>query len=276
MEQSSGPSRRTALLALAAGAAGVAAGCGSTDDPRPAPSPATGGRRRASSQAFTPRLAGKVVVIDPGHNGGNAAHPEVINKPVDIITKVSTCDTVGAQTASGYAEHTFTWDMANRVKALLEREGAQVILTRSGDHGVGPCIKERALIGNRAHADAAVSIHADGAPRSGHGFHVIEPARVPGHNTGIIAASATLGRALRDAYHQATGVPYSTYAGQDGLNVRDDLGGLNFSHVPKVFIECANMNHPGDAALLATTAFRQHAAEGLTTGLVRFLDAKRS
>ncbi|NUT42638.1 MAG: N-acetylmuramoyl-L-alanine amidase, partial [Thermoactinospora sp.] len=38
-------------------------------------------------------LAGKTVVIDPGHNGGNASHPEEINRPVDIITGTKPCNT---------------------------------------------------------------------------------------------------------------------------------------------------------------------------------------
>jgi N-acetylmuramoyl-L-alanine amidase len=275
--ESAEPSRRTVLLSLAVGAtAWTSAGCAASGAPQPPPTqPRAKGtgrtRNRATSSALLLPLHGKIIVIDPGHNGGNSAHPDVINTPVDIVTKMSTCDTAGAQTASGYTEHAFNWDVANRLRALLEHQGATVFLTRGNDHGVGPCINQRAAIGNRHHADAAVSIHADGAPSHGHGFHIIEPAPVQGHNTAIVAASARLGVALRDAYHHATGVPYSTYAGKNGVNVRHDLGGLNFSRVPKVFIECANMNHAGDAALLVQPTFRERAAHGLAAGFLRFL-----
>ena len=52
-------------------------------------------------------------------------------------------------------------------------------MTRSDNSGWGPCINERAAIGNRADADAAISIHADGGPADGRGFHVIYPPSLP-------------------------------------------------------------------------------------------------
>jgi N-acetylmuramoyl-L-alanine amidase len=213
-------------------------------------------------------LAGKTVALDPGHNGGNGSHPAEINRPVDAVTEQKPCDTAGAATASGYPESAFAFDVAERLATLLEQAGARVVPTRTDDKGVGPCITERAAIGNRAKADAAVSIHADGGPVGGRGFHVIEPALVAGHTEPILAPSQRLAVALRAAYLAGTGVPTSTYIGHDGLDVRSDLGGLNLSTVPKVFIECGNLNNPTDAALLQTPNFRQRAAEALFKGLV--------
>jgi N-acetylmuramoyl-L-alanine amidase len=277
--------RLLGTMALGAAAAG-ASSCtpeshGSTSS-RPTPSattPPSSERPRGepTPTAATPRpsgdLTGKVICVDPGHNGDNEYHPSVINKPVDIITKVSTCDTVGAETNDGYPEHAFNWDVAIRLRRLLEARGARVVFTRPNDHGVGPCINQRAAIGNRARADAAISIHADGAPADGHGFHIITPLPVAGHNSRIVPASARLGLALRDAYHQATGIPYSSYAGHNAINPRDDLGGLNFSLVPKVFIECANMRNAGDARILTDADRRQAMATGLAMGFAAFLRA---
>ena len=47
----------------------------------------------------------------------------------------------------------------------------------------------------------------------------------------------------RDAatYRAGTDLPYAAYLGGDGLSVRSDLGGLNLSDVPKVFVETGNM-----------------------------------
>jgi N-acetylmuramoyl-L-alanine amidase len=234
----------------------------------PSPSPA-----KAAPPAPPPArpLAGKVVVIDPGHNGANWSHPAAINRLVNVITEWKPCDTTGTATASGYAEHAFTFNVAVRLARLLRREGARVVLTRRNDHGVGPCITQRAAIGNRAHADAAISIHADGGPPSGSGFEVIEPGLVPGHNNKIIAPSRRLGMDIRNAYHRITHEPYSDYIGSHGIDVRTDLGGLNLSTVPKVFIECANMPNAGDAARLMDPAFRQRAARALAAGLTAFL-----
>lgn len=215
-------------------------------------------------------LAGKVIVIDPGHNGGAAAHPEIVNRLVNVITGRKPCDAVGTTTASGYTEHAFNWDVANRLKKLLRAEGAKVVLTRSSDTGVGPCITERAAIGNRHRADAALSIHADGASTRAHGFHIIGPVPLKGHNERIVPASWRLGRALRDAYREGTGIPYSTYRGKSAIDARDDLGGLNLSTRPKVFIECGNMKHPGDAAKLESADFRQRIAQALVAGFAAY------
>jgi N-acetylmuramoyl-L-alanine amidase len=212
-----------------------------------------------------------VVAIDPGHNGANGSHPDEINRQVDIGNGTKACDTTGTETDDGYRESAFTFDVALRTRALLEARGVTVVLTRSDDEGVGPCIDERAAIGNRAEADAAVSIHADGGPASGTGFHVIEPASIDGLTDAIAEPSARLGRDVHDAYAAATGLADSSYAGSNGIDVRDDLGGLNRSTVPKVFIECANMRNAGEAALLRGPDVRQRMAAGIAEGILAFL-----
>ncbi|MEU9867367.1 N-acetylmuramoyl-L-alanine amidase [Actinomadura sp. NPDC048021] len=215
-------------------------------------------------------LSGKVIVLDPGHNGGNAAHPEAISRPVWVGNGRKACNTTGTATADGYAEHAFTWDVSNRLAKALRARGARVTLTRGSDAGVGPCVTERATIGNRARADATLSIHGDGAAAARHGFHVILPMPVGG-NRGIVAPSARLGTAIRDAYRSGTSMPYADYLGKDGLDRRDDLGGLNMSTVPAVFIECGNMKNPGDAARMSSAAFRQIMAESLAEGFEDYL-----
>jgi N-acetylmuramoyl-L-alanine amidase len=219
-------------------------------------------------------VAGKVIALDPGHNGANYKHPDEINKEVDAITVRKPCDTTGTATNSGYSESAYTFDVATRMKALLTAAGAQVVMTRPDDNGVGPCITERAAIGNNAHATVALSIHADGGPASGRGFHVIEPALVEGHTEPILEPSRRLGLDLRAAYQAGTGMPRSTYIGQDGIDVRNDLGGLNWSTVPKVFIETGNMRNATDASLLTSAAFRQKVAVSLCQGLADFLAGK--
>src|SRR4051812_32575642 len=179
-------------------------------------------------------LAGKTVAIDPGHAGGNAAHAAQIARLVDAGTLRKACDTVGASTNDGYAEHAYDLDVSLQLARVLRREGARVVLTRTTDTGWGPCITERAAIGNRAQADAAISIHADGGPSSGRGFHVIYPPSIRGLTDDIARASRLLALDVRRAFRRGTDEPYATYVGRDGLDVRSDLGGLNLSDVPKV------------------------------------------
>ena len=164
--------------------------------------------------------------------------------------------------------------MATRLAALLEAGGATVVLTRTTDTGVGPCVDIRAAIGNAAGSDAAISIHGDGGPVSGRGFAVDVPLPVVSSisdNRSIVAPSGQLGDDVRDAFGADTGMPVSDYSGSDGIDPRDDLGGLNLSTVPKVLIECGNMQNPVDAALQEDPAWRQQAAQGLADGITAFL-----
>src|SRR5581483_322376 len=208
-------------------------------------------------------LAGRTVAIDPGHNGANGAHPAAIGRLVDAGGVRKACDTTGTATAGGLSEAWYDLDVALRLARILRRAGARVVLTRRSNGGVGPCIDERAEIGNRAHADAAISIHADGGPPGGRGFHVI-------YRPGAVA-SRRLALAVRDAFAAGTGEPPSTYVGRAGLDARTDLGGLNLSPVPKVLVETGNMRNPADAARLGSPAYREREAAALARGLVAFL-----
>ncbi|MFF3844133.1 N-acetylmuramoyl-L-alanine amidase [Streptomyces sp. NPDC002328] len=220
-------------------------------------------------------LKGKVVVIDPGHNPSNFQHTAEINRKVDIGTNRKECDTTGTSTNSGYSEAAFTLDVAHRLRTLLQQRGVTVKLTQDADRPYGPCVDERARIGNAAHADAVVSLHADGSGSGNRGYHVILPGEVRAGDAdtrAIVAPSRELGRLVADDFGRATGTAPSNYVGGgSGIVTRKDLGGLNLSTVPKVFIECGNMRDTKDAALLTSGVWRQKAAQGISEGIVSFL-----
>jgi N-acetylmuramoyl-L-alanine amidase len=238
---------------------------------RPVIAIATAALVLASPSPGAAPLAGKIVVVDPGHNGANHRHPSEIGRLVDAGTLRKPCDTTGTATDGGYAEAAYNLDVALRLARILRAGGARVVLTRTTDTGWGPCITERAAIGNRAHADAAISVHADGGPPGGRGFHVIYPPPIARLTDDIAAASRRLAVAVRNAFEAGTGEPRSTYVGTGGLDVRSDLGGLNLSNVPKIFIETGNMRNPVDAARLGSAAYRQREAEAVAAGLAAFL-----
>ena len=215
-------------------------------------------------------LRGKVVAVDPGHNGGNFAAASVIGKLIWNGRESESCDTTGAETNGGYTEAQFNWNVALYLTAELRAEGATVALTRTSNTGVGPCVTERAAIGNEVHANAAISIHADGGPPGGRGFAILEPV-ADGTNDAIIGPSVILGADLRAAFASGTGEPFSSYDGTDGIQPRSDLAGINLSTVPKVFIECANMRNAADAALVTSPRWQATAARAIAAGLTAFL-----
>jgi N-acetylmuramoyl-L-alanine amidase len=241
--------------------------------PAPAVAASADGGPGTFSPAATGPLSGKVVAIDPGHNGDSYTDPSYINSIIFNGREDETCDTTGTETDSGYTEAQFNFNVAEYLTADLRAEGATVVLTRTTNTGIGPCVTERAAIGNKAHADAALSIHADGGPADGQGFAILEPV-ADGINDAIVAPSATLGEDLRDAFAAGTGEIYSTYDGVDGIEPRDDLGGINLSTVPKVFIECANMRNATDAAKVVSPEWQALAAKAIAAGLTTFLTAR--
>ncbi len=224
----------------------------------------------ASGAGRAGSLSGKVVGIDPGHNGRNYSDPNFINHLIWNGRELETCDTTGTDTDGGYTEAQFNWNVANYLTADLEAEGAKVVLTRHSNDGVGPCVNTRARIIDRAHANVAVDIHADGGPPSGRGFAILEPV-ADRTNANVIGASERFAKILRSRFESGTGMPVSTYDGVDGLEPRDDLAGLNLTTVPKVLIECGNMRNATDAKLLVTASFQKRAAAAIAAAITRFL-----
>ncbi|MDQ2836603.1 MAG: N-acetylmuramoyl-L-alanine amidase [Actinomycetota bacterium] len=216
-------------------------------------------------------LTGTVIVLNPGHNGANAANSAAINRQVPAgFGEYKACDTTGTETNAGYQEHAFNWDVSLRVRTLLQAHGVTVIMTRSSDSGVGPCVDERARIGNQAGVAAVVSIHADGAPTSGHGFHVCEDSRQPG-GAAVAAASHRLTVAMHDALLHGSGMTVSSYLGSNGYYPRDDLAGLNLATVPATFLEIGNMRNSGDASIQTSPAGRQRIAQAVADGILAWL-----
>ena len=192
-----------------------------------------------AAAAVSRPLAGRVITIDPGHNGRNWAHPEIINRIVYAGNGVyKACNTTGTSTRRGLQESAHNLWAARKLRRILERRGARVVFTRTTNRGVGPCITRRAKIGNRAKADAVLSIHADGNDaRTARGFHIIR-------STGMVG----------------------------GDRVERDIGGMNLSRRPAVMVEMGNMRNATDAALLSSRSFRLRAARALARGLQRFLN----
>ncbi|MFW6870121.1 N-acetylmuramoyl-L-alanine amidase family protein [Nocardioides sp. CPCC 206347] len=271
--------RVVALVLVAA----VAAGCTGGADPTP---PAATGSRDgccATSSTSGPApvvekpLAGKVVVLDPGHQLGNRHHGSEIARPVDAGGFDKECNTTGAATNAGYPEATFTWKVAVAARRILRRLGARVVLTRASnsDDLWGPCVDVRGSIGNPGEpgrtADLRVSIHADGVAVDGaRGFHVIRPGVLDGWTDDIAKPSRKLAVDVRDAL-EAAGFPASSYQGRNGIDVRTDLGTLNHSDIPTVMVELANMRDPRDAALVESAQGRNRYARALAQAIRKYL-----
>jgi N-acetylmuramoyl-L-alanine amidase len=275
---SSGPSRplvgsehRTVLLGGLA-APGNASASNASASNAPASNAPASNAPASNAPASTPPgpLAGITVGVDPGHNGGNLADPSYINRLIWNGREWETCNTTGTETDSGYTEARFNFNIATYLREDLQRDGARVVMTRTSNTGVGPCVNRRAQIIDRSHANVAIDIHADGGPAAGRGFTVLEPV-ADGPNDKVIRSSERFGSDVRAAFLTTTTMPVSTYDGVDGITHRDNLAGLNLTTVPEVLIECGNMRNAVDAAMLTSARFQKQIARALQAAIMRFL-----
>lgn len=227
----------------------------------------------AATAARAKPLRGKVVVIDPGHQLGNANHPRQINRLVNAGGFKKACNTTGTATNGGFPEATFAWRVSKALQAQLEARGATVYLTRQTNSRAdwGPCINVRGRTGNRVHADVAVSVHGDGATRGVRGFFVIRPGLRKGWTDDIRRSSRAFALRVKHGLVSA-GARVSNAYGGDGYDVRTDLGTLNWSNVPIVLVELGNMRNGIDAAHMTSQRYRTHVyAHGLRNGIVAYL-----
>lgn len=218
-------------------------------------------------------LAGIRIALDPGHQLGNHNFPAQIRQLVDAGGFSKACNTTGTATNSGYPEATFNFRVARLVQARLEALGAEVFLTRTSNSQSlwGPCVDARGLFGAQVHARLTVSLHADGAPSSGHGFHVIAPKSRSPWTTDIARPSLRLARALRAGF-DALGLARSTYVGGgSALSIRSDLGTLNLSDVPVAMLEVGNMRNSADAHRMTTRTGRHRYARAVVRGIRIYL-----
>lgn len=232
-------------------------------------------QHREENDTASGGLQGLKVVIDPGHNGGNAAAWQQIGQNVDDGRGGQhACNTTGTATDDGFTEHEFNWKIANLLKTKLESAGAIVLMTRDSDVGVGPCVNDRGAFPQKVGADVMVSIHANGTTDTKvHGFFAMlsDP---PLHEAQKEPA-AKLATALVESLKNSGLSPQNGGTIQNGIWKRSDLATLNFAEVPAVMLELGEMRNPADASLMKTDNGREKFATGIFNGLKAWVDQLR-
>lgn len=228
--------------------------------------PATGttNPEDAETEAPSAPLSGLTIAVDPGHNGGNGANPGTISESVpDGRGGTKDCNTVGTESADGYPEHRFAWEAAAVLDDSLEEAGASVVLSRTDDDGVGPCVDERGTFADGA--DALVSLHANGTEDdSARGFHVIAAPAGGRADDEVADVSEVLGTALAASLEDAGLTRSPAY---DDLVVRDDLATLNNASVPAVMVEAGEMRNAEDARMLQSEKGQERIARSIVDAL---------
>jgi N-acetylmuramoyl-L-alanine amidase len=180
-------------------------------------------------------LAGKVVVIDPGHGG-----------------------TDRGATSHGLEEAAVAEDLARRFEGRLQASGVRTLLTRGPD--TCPTDAQRAELANDAGADLLISLHCDRAPSP-------QSNGVAAYHFGTDqGTTSTVGE------HLASLVQREVVARTDLLDCR--VHGktwelLRLTRMPAVRLELGHLTSPRDAARIADPAFRDTVAEALLVAVQR-------
>ncbi len=181
----------------------------------------------APAAAAPANIAGMIVFLDPGHNGANDAS---ISRQVPTGRGgTKDCQASGTSSNSGYPEHTFNWDTTCGY-GQHSPNSACAPRCRAATTTRCPCVDERAAMANAIRPNAIVSIHADGGPANGRGFHVLYSS--PPLNTAQAGPPAIqFAQVMRDQI-QGSGIPPANYIGSGGLDARSDIAGLNLAQYP--------------------------------------------
>jgi len=183
---------------------------------------------------FFKRLKGLQIAIDPGHSH----------------------DT-GAIGPTGLCESDANLWIAHELRKMLEREGAEVIMTRYGHEDVA--LYDRPRRADKWGADLLISIHNNALPDGINPFY---------NNGTSVYYYHPHSKPLAEAIHRhmltATGLrDHGLYYGNLALT--------RYSAVPAVLVECAFMMIPEQEAALKSDKFQRKCARAIRDGIIDFV-----
>ena len=228
------------------------------------------GKKREGARTLASQLGLSVrtIVLDPGHGGKDpgTSHNGVVEKSVNL-------------------------SIVLKMKAILERRGFEVKLTRSADKWIS--LGERVRFGRRTHGDLFVSVHVnacDNPKISGMETYILDFARTSAASRLAMLENADSGRLgdmdkilseilrgarTRESQRLATCLQRETvgYLNRHGSPTQDGgVKGAPFfvlvgSSMPSVLVEVGYCTNTDEAARLKSEAHIQRLAEGLAIGI---------
>jgi N-acetylmuramoyl-L-alanine amidase len=184
-----------------------------------------------------------VITVDPAFGGQpTPEHPDIPFDP-------------GATGTNGVLEKDVDLDVGTSLAALLRADLVDVVMTRTADVYVSETRRQQ--ISTSHHAVLVVSVRTNTSSASGaSGSLVSYP----------VATDKSLAQTLSDALGAEI-----TPLGVPERGVALDPKSWPNSAVPTATVEMAYLSNPGEAALLATPAFRQDVAAGVRNGLEAYM-----
>jgi len=189
------------------------------------------------------RLAGKLIVVDPGHGGKDT----------------------GA-TGGGLIEKNLTLKIGSMIASELSKAGATVIVTRKTDVFIP--LDVRAQMAQDAHADLFVSCHINSTDESS-----ATSGGITFHHEGR-PVSKVLAECIQQEIARTSGMP-SLGVWSDRRIYRTGFAVLRQTSMPGVLLELGFINNAKDRKRLVADDFQQSVAKAVVQGIKVFLgDAK--
>lgn len=182
----------------------------------------------------------RTVVLDAAHGGHD------VGTPSSYVNEAAT-----------------TLQLATRLKEVLEKQGFQVVLTRSGDYFLSD--RQRVEIANREPQAIFVSLHLNSGRTDYRGAQVYTtapaaPGTTPTPGNAHDAAQAALAFALQSALVTIAGAP-------DAGCARAHYSLLSSITCPAVWVELGYATHPQEGPALASAAYQDTLVQALAQGI---------
>lgn len=181
----------------------------------------------------------QIIVIDAGHGGEDP----------------------GKVGVNGELEKDINLQIAQKVKALLEQQGIEVLMTRQDDSALDSKLedmKQRVTLINETKPVLAVSIHQNSYSDSS-----VRGAQVFYYTDSEVSKEAAL--MMQEELKQ-----------MDTAHAREAKGNNTFymlkkTNVPIIIVECGFLSNPEEAKLLTTEEYQDKIAQVISTGIVKWI-----
>jgi len=215
--------------------------------------------QKPSPTPITPKVNGKVIVIDPGHASRSNMQTEP-QAPGSNVMKIK--DGGGAQgIATRTPEYLINMNVSIKLKQYLEHKGYTVKMTKT-DNSLSLGNVERANIWNEANAALAIRIHADSSENSS----------VQGASMLVPSTQMECTRPIYSESKRCGGIVLNSLIKEVGMRNRnvieaDNMTGFNWSRVPVILVEMGFLSNPDEDRLLSSSDYEDRVAKALADGI---------
>ena len=206
---------------------------------------------------------GIVVAIDAGHQtrGDNSLEPI---GPGSTTMKAKVAGGASGINVPHTPEYALTLATSLKLRDILQSRGIQVVMIRT-TNDVNISNAQRAQIANNAHAALLVRVHFDGvSTSSASGISTL-------YGKGNAWVNPYADASYRAAHLIGTEAAAATGAAFRGDVAHSDMTGLNWATEPSMIIEGGFLSNPTEDAKIVTDAYQQKLAQGIASGVMKYL-----